>query len=72
MLQEGINIHPLLIEELGEGEAQLMAFKDQLSQFKPKASVLEQNIMKSPDLVKIEKFKDTMHQHAKRQFEKKE
>jgi hypothetical protein len=49
MVQNGINIHPLLIEELGEGEAQLMAFKDKLSAFKPKASVLEQNIMLSKD-----------------------
>ena len=48
VLERGpIGIHPLLVDSVDEKEADLMEFKAALSAFKPKASVLELNIIKS-------------------------
>ena len=52
-----VAIHPCLIKEIDEKEEALMDFKQQLTQFKPKQTVLETNIVKSNDSEKIKAFR---------------
>ena len=44
-----MGIHPLLADSVSDKELALMDFKEQLSKFKPKQSVLEIGIIKTKD-----------------------
>ena len=47
-----------------------MKFKDQLKSFKPKQSVLEQNILKSMDVAKINRFQDALNMQNEKYSQK--
>ena len=64
-------VHPNLIDQVDDKEEALASFKDQLSKFKPKQSVLEQSIIKSQDFGRIGTFQDTLEIQRLRQEEKK-
>ena len=55
-----LHIHPILTNLIDEKEEALMDFKDELSKFKPKMSVLETAIVKTNDSAKIKSFKQIL------------
>lgn len=57
MKSRNVQIHPTLVSQIDDKEAALMDFKEQLSNFKPRQSVLETMIIKTNDSEKIKKFK---------------
>jgi len=57
MKSRNVQIHPDLVSQIDDKEAALMDFKEQLSNFKPRQSVLETMIIKTNDSEKIKKFK---------------
>ena len=65
-------VHPSLISQVDEKEMALIAFKDKLSNFKPKQSVLEVVINKSQDYARMNTFHDTMTVQRARAEDKKE
>ena len=60
MLSRGLNIHPLLADEIGEEEAALMDIRTALTKFKPKQCALELNIVKSNDQTRLDTFKESL------------
>ena len=64
-------VHPTLIDQVDEKEQALLNFKEQLSKFKPKQSVLEVAITKSMNPERIETFQDTLQIQKNRAEEKK-
>jgi len=59
-LGKPISIHPALLDQVDEKEQALLTFKEQLSRFKPKQSVLEVSIEKTHDYARINIFQDTL------------
>ena len=57
MKSRNVQVHPDLVSQIDDKEAALMDFKEQLSNFKPRQSVLETMIIKTNDSEKIKKFK---------------
>ena len=55
-----VTIHPMLLSQIDNKEQALVDFKNQISQFKPKQSILELKIAKTLDQDRIERFKDTL------------
>lgn len=53
-------IHPLLARNVDKVEEDLMEFKEQIRNFKPKQSVLEIGITKTNDFERIDKFQQTL------------
>ena len=61
--QIDINVHPMLAEEhIDEKDRALNEFKVQVSNYKPKASVLEIGILKTKDEEYITMFKNALLQ----------
>jgi hypothetical protein len=57
-----IAVHPCLTHLIDEKEEALIAFKQELSTFKPKMSLLELKITQGKDLNLIEKFSNILEQ----------
>ena len=56
------SVHPLLKSSIDNKEEALIAFKNELSTFKPKQSVLEIKIAKTNDQEKITNFRSILDQ----------
>ena len=71
LAERSMRIHPALIGQVDESEHALISFKDQLSKFKPKQSVLEVAIGKSQDFARMSAFEDTIKVQRAKAEEKK-
>ena len=70
--ERSVAVHPALLDQVNDKERALATFKDQLSKFKPKQSVLEIVIGKSLDKDRIGTFSSTLSIQRDRQLDKKE
>jgi hypothetical protein len=62
MRQTNPAVHPMLKSLIDDKEEALIAFKTELTKFKPKQSVLEIKIAKTNDPEKIASFKSILDQ----------
>ena len=63
-------VHPMLLTKVDSHEEELEQFKDSLSKFKPKQSVLELGLIKAMDQSRLSKFQNTLSLQKEKYMEK--
>jgi hypothetical protein len=63
-------VHPMLLTKVDSHEEELDQFKESLSKFKPKQSVLELGLIKAMDQARLSKFQNVLSLQKEKYMEK--